>query len=495
MSAVTSGGIARAATSGIVSPAFVAAGVGAVARAYSDTLNDHVNVKSFGAKLDGVTDDTAAIQKAINSFGPSDPFSGTSVGGVVDFVPGKTALVVGTLYLPSYVKIDLHGAMLRGSGTNTIFQSGYWLNGSVVSNTGTTVDTQFVVAASVENGSISNADRAFDLLNFGEASGLRNLRFFGVNQVLHARRSFYSTYTNLHARSPLDGTKYPAYHFDDEVNAERIDSLFAVAYSTGFRFSGVKDNVLATNCGVEQGTTGVDVHDSTNAAQFLGWYMENITTAFAFNTDGNHQNIKVDGTWFSGVTNAISGGNVLSGEWGANNVMGGAVVNLPGNFVNRIKVSIPSDTTADNATAALPAGYTLGDSITTDYTKSIYDSGTGLVASKGRIENGVIPFHYAGDSGAAISNQVPFSTSTLTATSLTINTKINYRDAAFVGLQLTIQANGTQQIAAIYCGGVALSVAKPAGVTVTVSNNGGFFTFTVTGLTAATSFSGAVRLL
>ncbi|WP_332878567.1 glycosyl hydrolase family 28-related protein [Massilia sp. S19_KUP03_FR1] len=488
-------GAHAAGPAGIVEKLFLQKGAGSVARTFADTLGDHVNVKNFGAKLDGITDDTAAVQKAINSFGVSDAFSGSSVGGVVDFVPGKTALILGTIYLPSYVKIDLRGAMLRGSGTNTIIKTGYWSGGIVIDNTALPVDTQFVVAASVENGSISNADRAFDLLNFGEGSALRKLRFIGVNQVLHARRSFYSAYSDLHARSPIVGSKYPAFHFDDQVNAQRIDSLFSVAYNTGFRFSGVKDNILATNCGVERGLVGVDVHDSTAAAQFLGWYMEDLTTAFAFNADGKHQNIKVDGTWFYSVTNAISGGNVISGEWGANNVLSGAAINLPGNFVNRMKVAIPSDTTADNAIATIPTGYNLGDGMTIDYVKSIYNSGTGLIASKARVSSGVIPFDYAGDSGAVISNQIPFSTSILTATTLTVNTKINYRESAFVGLQLTIQASGTQQVAAIYCGGVALSLAKPAGVTVAVSNNNGFFTFTVTGLKAATTYNGVVRIL
>ena len=58
---------------------FLQAGAGAVTRSVNDKLRETVSVKDFGAIGDGATDDTAAIQNAINS---------VSSGGIVHFPPG-----------------------------------------------------------------------------------------------------------------------------------------------------------------------------------------------------------------------------------------------------------------------------------------------------------------------------------------------------------------------------------------------------------------------
>lgn len=77
---------------------FLQSGTGATARTVQSKLRDVVSVKDFGAVGDGVTDDTAAIQAAINSL---------TGGGCVEF-PSGTYLTTGVT-LPASPRISLSG--------------------------------------------------------------------------------------------------------------------------------------------------------------------------------------------------------------------------------------------------------------------------------------------------------------------------------------------------------------------------------------------------
>ena len=72
-------------------------------RSLSDRFADTVNVKDFGAVGDGVTDDTAAIQAAIDY--------AKSINGCTVFLPAGTFAVTSTLYLT-----DASGVKLVGQG-------------------------------------------------------------------------------------------------------------------------------------------------------------------------------------------------------------------------------------------------------------------------------------------------------------------------------------------------------------------------------------------
>jgi hypothetical protein len=87
---------------------FLQAGTGAVERTVQSKLRDVVSVKDFGAVGDGVTDDTAAIQAAIDAV--------SAAGGGTVFIP-KGIYLTGTLTLKSHVhlvgeeraQMDAHG--------------------------------------------------------------------------------------------------------------------------------------------------------------------------------------------------------------------------------------------------------------------------------------------------------------------------------------------------------------------------------------------------
>lgn len=481
---------------------FLRAGAGSVLRSILEIFLEQVRVKDFGAMCDdddgNGTDDTAAFQRAVNSVAAALPFQG-SYAAVEITLPSRAKVhLAGTVFVPSFVRINLNGSVLRGTGTNTMFESGYFNEqGQVVSNFGQPNETQFVVGSKIYNGSIYQCNRAFKLFNFCEDSEVDKIRLVGVNQAIYAKRCFYGSFTRLHSRSPLDDVAFPCFHFDDAINAVTLKSDFAVGYNVGWHFSGSKDGVYASTCGAEACATGVKVSNATSGLHLHHWYFENCFNAIDCDATGNHENVVVTLTWFNSVVNAIQGYTIVSGEFAASNKLKGDVtVSLGANFSNRMKVCIPTDVTADNADPVLPNGYTLGDANLVDYVKTIYSSVTGLVSTKGRIHGGVIPHCYSGDSGTPALNTVPFCTATINGGTLTVDTKIRYLNTEFIGVQMTVNdSNGAQVVAGLAVAGVFLDLSKPETIAVNPINNNGYYRFTFSGFSSVTNYAGVVRIL
>ena len=92
-------------------------GTGSVARTVTNKLQESVSVKDFGAVGDGTTDDTAAIQAAINSI----PISGGgSTYGYTLFFPSGKYLISSTLTIGNR-RLKIQGSTLAtGSGSASI---------------------------------------------------------------------------------------------------------------------------------------------------------------------------------------------------------------------------------------------------------------------------------------------------------------------------------------------------------------------------------------
>jgi len=96
---------------------FTAAGTGATARSVDSKLEDVVSVKDFAAVGDGVADDTAELQAALNA------------------AAGKTLLMPKGIYLISKTLIIPEGTRIIGSGKADVSEQDY-TKGTVIKTTG-----------------------------------------------------------------------------------------------------------------------------------------------------------------------------------------------------------------------------------------------------------------------------------------------------------------------------------------------------------------------
>lgn len=471
---------------------FIQAGTGAVLQTLQTVLRENVSPSNFGCVMDGTTDDTANFQKAINC-------KGSGVPNYINFPAGVTMKIASKVYLPPLVTIDLNGSVITGGGANTIFESGYWSGGSVVTNFGQPNETQIVYKSMVRNGFITNCALAFNLFNFCEGSVLENIRFSSCDSALYAKRSFYGKFSNLIIRTPITAIgsqTVPAFWWDDSVNATLHEKCNAVGYKTGLQFSGVKDNPLIVACGGESCTTALNVLNTTESMRIENFYCEASTTCFNFDSGGNHSNVYIDGSHILTTATAIAGTTILTGMWGRNNSINGNALALGTNFSNGMKVEIQNDTSSNNAVAALPAGYTLGDTITTDYVKAIYDSGTGLVTNKAQVHNGIVPMFFSGSVGIPKVATVPFGTVTVATTTITVDMPgMPFTNFDHYVYALSVTDNGST---VNLSGRVAFATVQAdtgfAGKTVTASSNGGKLRLVVSGLTLGQACAGVVRL-
>ena len=97
-------------TSNAVGITYVPAGTGAVATTVQTKLRENVSVRDFGAVGDNVTNDTDAIQLAINA---------TPTGGLLYFPAGYTYYCASRLVVNKAMTISAYGATIRFNGTRT----------------------------------------------------------------------------------------------------------------------------------------------------------------------------------------------------------------------------------------------------------------------------------------------------------------------------------------------------------------------------------------
>lgn len=254
-------------TAGASIVGFIAAGANAVARFVQDKLRDTVSVKDFGAKGDGSTDDTTAIQNAINY---------ATTNAVDLFFPAGTYIVQPlTMTSTSYAYMP----RLYGSGrTSTILKKKSGAATGAVLTIGASGATNFMSGVCVENMTIDGLSTSASLIG----CAVYNLVRSQFRNVI-----FQNSSTNLAVNGGITST------FQDCVFQSGVYGIALNSFA-GSAGSNYPNNFTFERCGIFNNTTyGVNFNNGRHI-RFLNCDVEGNGTNGNNNTGGFFVGANID---------------------------------------------------------------------------------------------------------------------------------------------------------------------------------------------------------
>ncbi|CAB4133357.1 Pectate lyase superfamily protein [uncultured Caudovirales phage] len=268
-------------------------------RSYQHKLDDFVNVRDFGARGNGVDDDTLAINRAIQEIYKTNYFENNQLARRTIYFPGGVYIVTNTIYIPPYTR-------LVGDGISSSTIKNTMGNHSVISfcdslyQTGTSIGTNSaVLPMDIEIYGLmfhnSNASIQQPIFTIDSASNviLRNTHLKG-----NVGAGFYPNLVNISSTySDVKNVTFDNCKFTSASNAISI-----IGSATGVRVSSSLFDVIS-NAAVILGA----VDGFLGSGNYYG------SIGAIFNRISNTNNADVDiGSYYSTLNSSLSGIN-LSG--------------------------------------------------------------------------------------------------------------------------------------------------------------------------------------
>ena len=477
---------------------FAKVGGGFWVRQYSGAIN----VKWFGAKGDGVTDDTLAIQNAI--------VEAYYNNGKVEFTK-STYKILGTVILLSKTEIDFKNSTIVGGGMTsgiTMFKSGTMISGIPTSNIGTPPESKLVYGLAVRNGTIKDAGTVFNFYNVLNESELKFIEFKDCMLAMRLNRCFYASVENILYWGSVDKIEQDSFTFifENFVNVLNLKNIACTMRSKGIQFRYNANGQKVENCTAESCGIGVELYGGTSGPiEFDTCYFEMNDVAINLVGGQGKNPITVKNSWFWSNTVGISGDSVggsCSIDIQSSNLFKDNTTNVDiiDYVTEKSKLSLRSTILSQNNLPSPLSGYTVTGGTEVDKMVSMYRTSDYRQIVNSKDTPSCIPFYLFGDSGDNIAGTIPFCTHTKTAGtsfSVHIDTKIRYRDVNNL-LAYNIQVQTTGQGLVNFYGNIygnKLNELSANSANISISSNAGYLRISILNRTDTGSTYGATGII